>query len=373
MSMDIQAKLGRWILYVTCGSLFAATLVGAVSTTPRMTSVATMSAERAAHQAILLSGGVLITGGCGGESCGTVHRSTEIFDVERNGFRASAPMTMARASHASARLHDGRVLLAGGWTGSEATAAAEIYDPEGDRFSRVANLSIPRIHPVAVVLQDGRVLLTGGEVRTGESLDTAEVFDPRTETFTPVGRMTDARMNHTATVLADGRVFIAGGQRARNEILRSAEIFDPATNLFTAVDGMISQRTKHAAVRLADARILIISGSDERGFKGRSSSTEIFDPSTSTFSEGPSLSHTRHKIPDAVVVLSSGDVLVLGGARRPEILRAGAKQFEDIEGELPGELMFATATLLPSERVLLVGGYDARIRSQDGAWIATVD
>ena len=136
---------------------------------------------------------------------------------------------------------------------------------------------------------------------------------------------------------------------------------------------MISPRTKHGAVPLVDNRILIVSGSDIRGFGGRYSSTEIFDPVTGQFIEGPSLSHSRHKIPDAVVALSSGDVLVLGGARRPEILRAGAKQFEDIEGELPGELMFATATLLPSERVLLVGGYDERIRSHDSAWIVTLN
>jgi hypothetical protein len=64
---------------------------------------------------------------------------------------------------------------------------------------------------------------------------------------------------------------------------------------------------------------------------------------------------------------------VLGGARHPEILRAGAEQFEDIEGELPGELMFATATVLTSTDVLLVGGYDERIRSHDGAWLVRVN
>lgn len=370
--MHSRPVLLRRLMYVLCGSICLAAL-GVASTTPRITSVAQMNTDRAAHQATLLSGGVLITGGCGGESCRTVHRSTEWFDTKSSTFRAAPPMTLARASHASAVLPDGRVLIAGGWTGSEASAAAEIYDPRTNRFSVVADLSGPRIHPVAAVLRDGRVLITGGEARTGESLDTAEMFDPQTETFTPVGRMTDARMNHTATMLEDGRVFVAGGQRARNEILRSAEIFDPATNRFTVAGDMIVPRTKHAAVRLEDRRVLIVSGSDADGFKGRYSSTEVFDPSTGTFSEGPSLSHTRHKIPDAVVVLASGDVLVLGGARHPEVLRSGAKQFEDIEGELPGDLMFATATVLPSEGVLLVGGYDERVRSQDTAWIVSLN
>ncbi len=371
--MDKQAKRARSILYAACGSLCAVALVGAVPTTPRMTSVAPMSTERAAHQAIRLPGGVLITGGCGGPSCETVYRSAEMFEPERGRFRAAPSMAVPRASHASALLADGRVLIVGGWTGAASTAAAEIYDPATERFSSVANLSGPRIHPVAIVLQDGRVLITGGEVSTGEPVDTAEIFDPRTGRFTIVGRMTDRRMNHTATVLEDGRVFVAGGHRARNEILRSTEIFDPATNRFTAVGNMNTPRTKHGAVRLPDQRILIVSGSDARGFKGRFSSTEIFDPATGAFTEGPNLISARHKIPDAVVALSSGDVLVLGGARHPEILRAGAKQFEEIEGELPGELMFATATVLPSSDVLLVGGYDERIRSHDSAWVVRLD
>ncbi len=371
--MHSRSVLLRRFMYVVCGSACAAALVDAASTTPRIASVGSMSAARAAHQASALPGGVLVTGGCGGESCGTVYRSTEVFDFESGTFRGTAPMTTARASHASALLSDGRVLIAGGWTGSAATAAAEIYDPVSDRFTRAGDLLGPRIHPVATVLQDGRVLITGGETRTGEPVDAAEVFNPKDGTFTPVDRMTDARMNHTATVLADGRVFIAGGHRARNAILRSAEIFDPATDRFTAAGNMIAARTKHAAVRLLDNRVLIVSGSDARGFKGRYSSTEIFDPSSGKFSEGPSLSHTRHKIPDAVVVLSSGDVLVLGGARHPEILRAGADRFTDIKGELPGDLMFATATMLPSKGVLVVGGYDERIRSHDGAWMVRLD
>ncbi len=373
MLSNTEPRRGRRIIYVACGSL-CAVLLATASTTPRLTSVGAMSTERAAHQTVRLpTGGALITGGCGGDSCGTVHRSTELFDPESSTFRSAAPMVVPRASHAAALLPDGRVLIAGGWTGSTATAAAEIYDPLKERFSRIADLAGPRIHPVAVVLQDGRVLITGGEMRTGAPLDTAEVFDPQTHSFTLVERMTDARMNHAATLLADGRVLVTGGHRARGEILRSAEIFDPVTNRFTAVNNMVSPRTKHAAVRLLDNRVLIVSGSDARGFNGRYSSTEIFDPSTGQFVDGPALSSARHKIPDAVLVLSSGDVLVLGGARRPEILRAGAERFADLEGELPGDLMFATATLLSSRGVLLVGGYDERIRSHDDAWMVRLE
>jgi hypothetical protein len=339
----------------------------------RVTSTGTMSAERAAHQATrLLDGGVLITGGCGGQSCDTVHRSTELYDAKTTAFRTHAQMTVPRASHAAALLADGRVLLVGGWTGSAPTASAELFDPASRKFIAAGEMSAPRINPAATVLRDGRVLITGGVIRTGSPLKTAEIYDPRTGSFAVVGDMADARMHHTATLLSSGRVLITGGHRARGDVLRSAEIFDPTTNRFVRAGDLIAPRHKHAAVQLADGRVLIVGGSDARDFQGRYASTEVYDGATARFSRGPALSSVRHKIPDSVIALPSGEVLVLGGAKRPEILRRGQEAFVELQGELPAELMFATATLLSSGSVLLLGGYDERIQVYDGAWIARV-
>lgn len=132
---------------------------------------------------------------------------------------------------------------------------------------------------------------------------------------------------------------------------------------------MATGRVKHAAALLGDARVLVIGGSDHRGYRGRFTGSEIYDPATGTFSPGPEMSEGRHKLRDAVVVLPSGAVVVAGGAVRPEVFDAEHRTFDRVAGRLGGPQMFATATLLASGDVLVLGGYDDRIRPSASAWI----
>lgn len=337
---------------------------------PQVIRIGAMSVERAAHQATLLkTGEVLVTGGCAGRGCNPIVSSAELYDPGTRSFRAVAPMATPRASHAAVVLPDGRVLVSGGWTGRHPTASAEIYDPATNRWTSAHDMTVPRMSPIAAPLASGRVLMLGGEMTTGTPLASAEVFDPTTSTFSAVGPMRTPRGSHVAVPLADGRVLVIGGHQARGEILRSAEIFDPATGEFQPTGDMAISRHKHAAALLADGRVLIIGGSDARDYRGRYASTEIFDPETGEFSPGPDMRWGRHKIRDAVAVLPSGAVLVAGGAAQPELFDPAARIFVATEGELSGPQMFATATLLPTREVLILGGYDDRIQSSASAWL----
>lgn len=338
------------------------------SSSLRVVRIAEMSVERAAHQATLLqTGEVLITGGCSEVGCSVVHESVELFDPAARSFRAGPPMSTPRAGHEAVVLRDGSVLVSGGWTGQQAAASAEIYDPGTGQWTAVGDMTVGRASHIAVLLADGRVLVMGGGSGGLGDLASAEVFDPDSSTFTAVGRM---QTNHyLATALADGRVLVTGGHTAAGEILSSAEIFDPATNEFQPTGDMGVRRVKHAAALLADGRVLVIGGSDERSYSGRYASTEFYDPKTGSFSPGPDMQWGRHKIRDAVAVLPSGVVLVAGGALRPEALYPGQQAFVPVEGELSGPQMFATATLLPSGEVLILGGYDDRTRPSADAWL----
>jgi hypothetical protein len=329
-----------------------------------------MSLERAAHQATLLkSGQVLITGGCAGHGCDRILTSVETYDPINRSFRSVAPMVTPRASHAAIGLPDGRVLVIGGWTGRGATARVEIYDPASNQWTFVHDMIEPRMSPIANPLADGRVLVVGGEVRTGTALASAEIFDPTTSTFSKAGSMRTPRGSHVAIPLADGRLLVTGGHRSRGEILRSAEIYDPATGEFHPAGDMAVPRHKHAAAHLGDGRVLIIGGSDSRDYRGRYTSTELYDPKTGKFSPGPELGWGRHKIRDAVTVLPSGAVLVAGGAPQLEIMNPAGQIFVPLEGKLSSPLMFATATLLPTGGVLVIGGYDERTQSSMSAWL----
>ena len=125
--------------------------------------IGAMSVDRAAHQATLLRDGrVLVTGGCAGNHCEQVLASAELYEPANRTFQQVAPMGTARASHAAALLPDGRVLVAGGWTGNGPTASAEVYDPATGRWTEVSDMTEPRVSLIAVPLRDGRVLMMGG-------------------------------------------------------------------------------------------------------------------------------------------------------------------------------------------------------------------
>src|SRR5437588_3710053 len=87
----------------------------------------TMTTERRAHTATILSDGrVLIVGG---ENASGGHlRSAEIFDPAASSFSLTGSITTGRADHAAVRLADGRVLISGGRTAIGATNTTEIFD-----------------------------------------------------------------------------------------------------------------------------------------------------------------------------------------------------------------------------------------------------
>lgn len=330
---------------------------------------AQLSVARATHQSVALQNGqLLVLGGCGGESCATVHASVEVYDPTRRAFSATGDMAEGRASLSAVRLDDGRVLAVGGWNGSSASALAELYLPERGAFVAAGTLSEPRMHPQATLLADGRVLVSGGEVRTGQATRALDLYDPRTATFS-AGRMHEPRAFHTATRLKDGRVLIVGGHSGRNAILRSAEIFDPVTGRSEPTGALSVPRYKHASVALADGRVLVIAGSGPGSREAeRHATAEIFDPNTGTFSAGPSLRTARYKVPDAAVVTAQGHVIVAGGAERPEIWRGGDSGFELLGGAFDRTYAFPTVNLLADGDVLIIGGYDDGIRATRRSW-----
>ena len=368
-----MTKTRIWLISVALLLGFAS-VIAAGELTPasrislHVVRIGAMSVERAGHQATLLkTGQVLITGGCAGRGCDRILASVEIYDPATQTFKVVAPMSTPRASHTATLLPNGRVMVCGGWTGSNATSSAEIYDPAKDQWTAAGNMTQARVSQIAVPVQDGRVLIMGGGTGRLGNLASAEIFDSSTGTFSAVGRM---RTNHyLATALADGRVLVSGGQDSQGRILRTAEIFNPKTNTFKPTGDMIVPRVKHAAALLPDGKVLIIGGSDARGYQARFRSTEIYDPSMGRFSAGQEMHWGRHKIRDAVAVVPSGAVLVAGGAVHPELFDPTQRKFIPVQGELSGPQMFATATPLPDGDVLVLGGYDEHTQASASAWL----
>jgi hypothetical protein len=147
------------------------------------------------------------------------------------------------------------------------------------------------------------------------------------------------------------------GQLPDVTVEASAEIYNPATGKFTLTSPMAVPRYKHGIALLKDGRVLIIGGQSGSSFGPRLSSTEFFDPATSTFSRGPEMKYPRFKLMQGVAVLNDGHVLVAGGADQPEIYDPHTETFVPVSGPAMDGFFFSTATVLDGGTVLLVDGY----------------
>jgi hypothetical protein len=235
---------------------------------------------------------------------------------------------------------------------------------------------VERADSTAALLADGRVLISAGVDGGMNALSSAEIYDPTTGLFSPTGAMNDPHgAGHTATVLKDGRVFIAGGGSGRypsQTIYGTAELYNPATGKFTSAGQMTTARHKHAAVLLPDGRVLIVGGSDNRDWRGRFASAELYDPRAGKFSPTTTMSTTRFKFPDTVVQLTSGKILIAGGGSFAEVYDPATEVFSRTAGTLAAAHFFACATLLPSGQVLITGGYfesAGGLPSTSTAWV----
>jgi len=169
---------------------------------------------------VLKNGRVLVTGGV--SAAGTPLDSAEIYNPSTGHWKLIAPMNTARADEAAVLLHDGRVLVAGGSVASgDRTTSCEIYNPRTGKWTATGSLSAGRSESeyAIVRLRDGRILLAGGYTGTpdaqgnSQDLHTAEVYNPKTGTWALVANTMSASRSGHAVVLLPGNagVLVMGG------------------------------------------------------------------------------------------------------------------------------------------------------------------
>lgn len=165
---------------------------------------------------------------------------------------------------ATAVLINPKVLLAGGVSSNGVLASAELYDPATRAWSTTGNLNIARNTYVAMVLLNGKVLVAGGctTPNCSAATPTAELYDPSTGKWSSTGAMHTARDYHTATLLASGKVLVAGGFGGGN----TAEVYDPSSGQWSVAASMLYAQAQHAAVRLANGTVLLLGGNSPSSY-----------------------------------------------------------------------------------------------------------
>lgn len=329
-------------------------------------STANMSFPRVGHAAARLADGrVLVAGGNTGSN--RLLDSSEIFDPSTGDWTKAASLQIARDDFTMTLLNDGRVLAAGGQADEGEIGAVEIYDPDLDTWQLVEGMNMFRSHHTANLLANGQVLVVGGYAyppATDRSevdwkRDTAEIFDPGTNTFYLVGRKNYDRVNHSVTLLPNGRALILGG--LGEDAYTSAEIFDPATGSFSLTRNLVVGRRNTDIVLLQDGTVFIRGGFGDRS----SRSAEFFDPVSGQFEPIPALDGIPIRYNHVAILLASGDVLTTGGTSGREALSSVELYSSGIESFRPvpdmGQAREGHAVVeLIDGRVLVIGGIAQR-------------
>jgi len=278
----------------------------------------------------IANGQVLVTGGQ------DVYASTsewttsaaQLFDPTTNSWSAtsSLPNTESRSRHTAGLLANGDVIVAGGKQiisdpnyveTSRATAAK--YVPDTGLWTSVASMSVARAAHSASILSDGSFLVAGGEtLDTANAVDdvlaTAERYDPSANAWTS-SSLAVSRVEHTSELLASGKVIILGGWDHQSASKIATEIYDPSSNSWSAGPDMSVGRSRHVSARLADGKVIVTGGWQGAPFEySPLASVEIYDPSSGSIGAWT----TRHgmtegRVRHAGAALFNGKFLVVGG------------------------------------------------------------
>jgi hypothetical protein len=277
-------------------------------------------------------------------------------------FTPTNNMQSPREWHTATPLHNGEVLVIGGFDNSQnVLAAAELFDPIKAVFVSAGALGTARVHHTATLLKNGKVLVTGGSNSNARALAVAEIFNPKMSSFGPtVSDLGTARSEHAATLLSNGTVLVTGGLDSNGNALETAELFDPVSETFTPTGSLAGgPRLAHTATLLSDGTVFVTGGLDNSG--NALATAEVYDPNAGTFTTTGSLGTARYA--HTATLLMNGKVLVAGGLSTPTDDLASAELFDPSTGSFETTLIWMeqrrsahTATLRADGTILIAGG-----------------
>ncbi len=246
------------------------------------------------------------------------------------------------------------------------------------RFTPTGSMQNARGFHTATLLANGNVLVVGGATRADPLCDggkaSAELYDSVAVSFVASGSMAALRYAHTATLLANGGVLVTGGfgsgvdcEDLGEPAQNSAELYDPSTGTFKGTGGMLHGRGGHTATLLSNGKVLVVGGGDQGGgtlpFYGTGSDTaELYDSNTGAFASTGKMATAR--LGHTATLLPTGKVLIVGGVATSVSQPTVAAEMYDpatatftTTGSMARARAGHTATILQDGKVLITGGY----------------
>ncbi len=192
----------------------------------------------------------------------------------------------------------------------------------------------------------------------------AAACGPSVGSWTAAGPLATARASHTASPLPTGGVLVAGGTDVNGNALASAEWYDPARRRWSAASPLATAREAHSATLLPSGSVLACGGTG--GVPSALASCELYDPAKGSWSASAPLATARYAA--TATLLQTGKVAAVGGLDGSGNGIAAVELFDPASGAAGGgwagtgdlgtDRGYHSAALLPSGKLLVLGGYN---------------
>ena len=311
---------------------------------------------------------------------GSARLTAKFFDHGKQVGIVTPRLLSPRFGHKATLLDDGRVLVAGGFTGvannnfidPEPVPVVQVFDFATATWGLVGSFDGrsapgPGAYTSTIRLSDGNVLAIGFFEEGENVFGSRVVLEQDADSWAPLPPNPLARGLPELTLLDDGRVLVTGGFLSRGqpgpsfELGTAVEIYDPETGHWREGPEMNETREYQAVVLMGDGRALAAGG---RALNfDPSNRAEVYDPETDEWILTGSM-NAPLSFPVAVA-LSDGRVLVTGSSDLNSDAAGPTSEIYDPAtgvwsqtGPMRHARVFHSMTLLPDDRVLVVGGED---------------
>ncbi|TQF17795.1 kelch-like protein [Myxococcus llanfairpwllgwyngyllgogerychwyrndrobwllllantysiliogogogochensis] len=175
------------------------------------------------------------------------------------------------------------------------------------------------------------------------------------------GSMLTTRAGYTALLLPSGKVLVAGGYNGIGSTMASAELYSPDTGAWSAAGTMSRGRISHSMTMLPSGKVLVVGGLPTTHGGNGLREADLYDPQTNVWTAVASMtferkSHTATVLPSGKVLVVGGAVEATGGGRIPELYDPETNSWVPVASSSAIGRGGHFALLLPSGKVLVAGG-----------------